>query len=520
MARKQLDTNQSAEVTQEAPSTEFEVPFTEHEAPVEANEAPLELVTTPGPKKTIRFEGDAPEASSDVEFEEQAAEPSDDWIDHAPATNLDARRRQPEGLQDIHAGIDRLGPDPRFGGRPRGTSLAPVSIRSRTVYTTERGGEVRSYESTTSSARTITLAERGREVPFHSSLVDNVVGAPASNDDPSNGAGSAEEATAALTETTSSPPTAQAKEERPRRRFGFFGRRPPKVEFKPDGQGDPNVDHTYLAATAVDSLPVQPQQVAPPRSTANPAAAGAWDPGQASSQDVVFREHAAPQSLESETSVESTTWNAPRRPARKVAARAPRAGTRKTSVPKRKPLLAYPGDNHPVIDIEGIGPTYAKRLEKAGILTTGQLAVAKPGRVAVQVNAPKKTVQSWKAQADLLKVKGVGPQFAEAMARAGIDGIDGLKKKSATKIAGQVTRYLDSLGTNVVGQPVTPKRVAKWKTAAQRMRKTKTTAEVLATPTHGIPPPWLREETKPAKSAKRPAAKGKAGAKGRGRKKR
>jgi len=164
----------------------------------------------------------------------------------------------------------------------------------------------------------------------------------------------------------------------------------------------------------------------------------------------------------------------------------------------------YPGDNHPVIDIEGIGPVYAKKLEAMGITTTGLLGIAQPGRVAARLQVPRRTVKMWQAESELIKVRGIGPQYAEAMARAGIKGVDELKKRKADDIARQVARYLAKLDTTVVGQPVTTKRVARWKRKAKPMRRVKVNKEKLAVPTHGIPPPWLRESTgKKAKGAKK-----------------
>ncbi|HEX2067014.1 MAG TPA: DUF4332 domain-containing protein [Candidatus Thermoplasmatota archaeon] len=177
-----------------------------------------------------------------------------------------------------------------------------------------------------------------------------------------------------------------------------------------------------------------------------------------------------------------------------------RAPRRRTA---RQPQRAYAGDNHPVIDIEGIGPVHARKLERMGITTTGLLAVARPGRIARGVGVPAKTVRTWQAEAELLKVRGIGPQFAEALARAGVTGIDELKRRSAQEVAQQVAQHLDGLDATVVGQPVTPRRVAAWKRKAKPMRRVKVDRTVLAAPNHGLPPPWLRENAKPAKKAVR-----------------
>lgn len=208
----------------------------------------------------------------------------------------------------------------------------------------------------------------------------------------------------------------------------------------------------------------------------------------------------APQALDAwEPTGQSVARPAPRAPSRakrtrrKTLRQAPRKAVAKRG--PRKAKRVYPGDNHPVIDIEGIGPVYAKKLEKLGITTTGLLGIAKPGRVANKIGVPRRTVKMWQAEAELIKVRGIGPQFAEAMARAGVKGIDELKQRKAEDIAKQVAKYLRKLDVNVIGQPVTPKRVARWKRKAKPMRRVKVDKKALAVPTHGIPPPWLREGT-------------------------
>lgn len=143
--------------------------------------------------------------------------------------------------------------------------------------------------------------------------------------------------------------------------------------------------------------------------------------------------------------------------------------------PAKKPsgsnYYDYAGDDHEVIDLEGVGPEYAKRLQKEGVWTTSRLCYEDAEDLAARIDVPEKTVRTWQAMAELVKVKGIGPQFAEAMARAGITGIQELKDRRSASIAEQVQRYLDSLDANVIGTSVTAKRVGTWKKSAARMRK-------------------------------------------------
>lgn len=131
----------------------------------------------------------------------------------------------------------------------------------------------------------------------------------------------------------------------------------------------------------------------------------------------------------------------------------------------------YPGDVHPVEDIEGIGAIYGDKLRAAGIHTTARLCFENAQKLADKVGVPLKTVQQWQAMSELVKVKGIGPQYAEALARSGIDGIAALKRRAASTVTQQVNDYLDSLETTVVGVKITEARVEGWKKAADGMKR-------------------------------------------------
>ncbi|MHB8632334.1 MAG: DUF4332 domain-containing protein [Thermoplasmatota archaeon] len=131
----------------------------------------------------------------------------------------------------------------------------------------------------------------------------------------------------------------------------------------------------------------------------------------------------------------------------------------------------YMGTVHDIEDIEGIGKTFGFKLREIGIFTTARLAYEDADKVAQAVGVPRKTVESWQAMGELLKVSGIGPQYAEALARGGVSGIAELKRRSAESIAEQVNAYLASLKSTVVGSSITAKRVEGWQKAAKDMRR-------------------------------------------------
>ncbi len=92
-----------------------------------------------------------------------------------------------------------------------------------------------------------------------------------------------------------------------------------------------------------------------------------------------------------------------------------------------------------VIDIQGVGPAYAQKLEAAGIITVKQLlakgATAK-GRKAIEEETGIRAdlILTWVNHADLFRVKGVGPQFAELLEAAGVDTVKELATRKPANL--------------------------------------------------------------------------------------
>jgi predicted flap endonuclease-1-like 5' DNA nuclease len=142
--------------------------------------------------------------------------------------------------------------------------------------------------------------------------------------------------------------------------------------------------------------------------------------------------------------------------------------------PPAEPARAYydyDGDVADVEAVEGIGRIYGEKLRAAGVHTTARLCYEDTQSLADRVGVPVRTVEQWKAMAELIKISGVGPQYAEALARSGINGIAELKRRSPGAISEQVNSYLDSLHTSVVGTKITEARVKSWQKAAAKMKK-------------------------------------------------
>lgn len=96
-----------------------------------------------------------------------------------------------------------------------------------------------------------------------------------------------------------------------------------------------------------------------------------------------------------------------------------------------------------IIDIEGIGEVYAEKLITAGIETAAQLldkCAAPAGRKALAeaTGISDKLILTWANHADLFRVKGVGPQFAELLEAAGVDTVKELGHRRADNLAAKM----------------------------------------------------------------------------------
>lgn len=96
-----------------------------------------------------------------------------------------------------------------------------------------------------------------------------------------------------------------------------------------------------------------------------------------------------------------------------------------------------------VIDIEGVGAAYAEKLTAAGIETAAQLlekCATPAGRKALaeETAISDKLVLRWANHADLFRVKGVGPQFAELLEAAGVDTVKELAHRNAENLAAKM----------------------------------------------------------------------------------
>jgi predicted flap endonuclease-1-like 5' DNA nuclease len=90
---------------------------------------------------------------------------------------------------------------------------------------------------------------------------------------------------------------------------------------------------------------------------------------------------------------------------------------------------------HRISMIEGIGPTYQRRLDGSGIHTTEDLLTMCKKRssrhhLADDTGISEKMILRWTNHADLFRIKGVGEEYADLLEAAGIDTVPELARRN------------------------------------------------------------------------------------------
>ena len=129
---------------------------------------------------------------------------------------------------------------------------------------------------------------------------------------------------------------------------------------------------------------------------------------------------------------------------------------------------------YPIEKIEGVGKVYGAKLRAAGIKDTGGLlkACAKPkdrDALATATGLSGKLILKWANRADLMRVKGVGEEYADLLEAAGVDTVPELAQRRADSLH---TMLMKTQGRKqLVRQPPALKTVEGWIVAAKEMER-------------------------------------------------
>src|SRR5687767_9205002 len=102
----------------------------------------------------------------------------------------------------------------------------------------------------------------------------------------------------------------------------------------------------------------------------------------------------------------------------------------------------------PLVEIEGIGPRFAQKLQAAGIQTVEALLEAGRTRrqreqLSVRTEIGEGKILDWVNRADLMRVSGIGSEFADLLEAAGIDSVPELAQRNPTLLAQKLTKVND-----------------------------------------------------------------------------
>jgi predicted flap endonuclease-1-like 5' DNA nuclease len=125
-------------------------------------------------------------------------------------------------------------------------------------------------------------------------------------------------------------------------------------------------------------------------------------------------------------------------------------------------------------DVEGIGPAFAEKLQGAGVATVEALldrAGPRKGRetLAEVTGISPKLILEWTNHADLMRIKGVGPEYADLLEAAGVDSCAELAQRNAANL----TRTFGELDAarNTVRRIPSESEVTRWIEEAATMSK-------------------------------------------------
>lgn len=93
--------------------------------------------------------------------------------------------------------------------------------------------------------------------------------------------------------------------------------------------------------------------------------------------------------------------------------------------------------------IEGVGSMYARKLGQRGVKTTQSLLAHgynRKGRreLAQATGVSEKLILEWVGQADVMQVRGIGPEYADLLESAGVDTSRELAHRNPQNLAKQL----------------------------------------------------------------------------------
>lgn len=128
--------------------------------------------------------------------------------------------------------------------------------------------------------------------------------------------------------------------------------------------------------------------------------------------------------------------------------------------------------SYPILNIEGVGPQLAFKLKAIGVRTTATLlerAKDPKGRktLAAASGIEERQILKFANIADLMRIRGVGEEYAELLEAAGVDTVKELKNRNVSNLTKAIAEL--NARKKLVRLAPSGKTVVKWIEQAKTM---------------------------------------------------
>lgn len=123
-------------------------------------------------------------------------------------------------------------------------------------------------------------------------------------------------------------------------------------------------------------------------------------------------------------------------------------------------------DDYPIIDIEGIGEVYAKKLMEKGIETTLELlektrTPQARDELARETDISSKLILEWANLADLMRINGIGEEWSDLLEEVGVDTVPELATRNPDNLYEAIENF-DISRSRLVRRKPTKEQVTEW----------------------------------------------------------
>ena len=130
-----------------------------------------------------------------------------------------------------------------------------------------------------------------------------------------------------------------------------------------------------------------------------------------------------------------------------------------------------------IIDIEGIGEVFTRKLQDAGIRTTGALlkqGASPRGRreLAARTGVSGTLILEWVNHADLYRIKGVAEEYSDLLEEAGVDTVVELARRNPDNLYKKMVEV--NAAKDLVRRLPSRDRVADWVRQAKNLPRVMT----------------------------------------------